>query len=850
MVLLGAIVAFVRRDAGHLAARVRWAILVLALLGGLLLIGIVLSPKLIRTWLDPRKPLCTVLVDGSRSMLLTDTYSGPSAEWIRKRAEGEAGGQRGEGTEGSRGEGRGTREKQDPRALDPRTSGLAPSSSPGLVPPASGLPPSPARLGLVRRLLGSRAGEGASSGWLTKLDARFDLVGWRFAGRVEALPLGKDAPPFEVDPDGHTTALGEALDEAVRLSSEYGSAGASPSHGASPSQSGERRPRALVLLSDGAWNTGRDPTEVARMLGRVGIPIYVVGLGNPNPPRDTAVLSVRAPQTALPGDEVLLTAEVMATGMSAVRLPVQLVSGADVLGEKSIVAPPTGRPVTVTFSFTPEGPGRRKLSVRVPKQEGEQDESNNVASATVDVAERKIRVLLADDEPRWEFRFLRNVFERDPAVALTVCLLRPKVGPIKGEGYLAELPTQKRDFSELDVVILGDIARERLPGDFLKETADFVRLRGGALVAIAGRRQVGRNLVDTPIASILPVTLEAGAGAEGRGEPFHVELSQEGASHLVTRLSADPEENEALWSRLPKLHWSAGVAGLARGATALLVHPYRLAGASKLPLLAAQQVGTGKVLWLGVEETWRWREQVGDQYHYRFWAQAVRWLTRKQFAEGDPRARLSLDRAECDVGESVEIEAHCVGPDGFPLEGGRVALKIDFQEGRGTGDEGRRESVKESERESVKEKAPDSEAPSRSRAPTMRLAMTPAPGGWGIYRATFKPTRPGQFTIRPIVPVYGAEPLPSAATVTVTRADLEMRFLAQDANTLSAIAQASGGRYLSVDESDQLPTLLAAKIERRVLTAEYSPCRHWAYYSSLAALLALAWLIRKRSGLA
>jgi hypothetical protein len=96
----------------------------------------------------------------------------------------------------------------------------------------------------------------------------------------------------------------------------------------------------------------------------------------------------------------------------------------------------------------------------------------------------------------------------------------------------------------------------------------------------------------------------------------------------------------------------------------------------------------------------------------------------------------------------------------------------------------------------------------------------------------------------------GDEPLPSSATVTVTRADLEMRFPAQDVNSLSAIAQASGGRYLRVEESEQLPTLLAAKIERWVLTAEYSPCRHWGYYSALALLLATAWLIRKRSGLA
>jgi hypothetical protein len=53
-----------------------------------------------------------------------------------------------------------------------------------------------------------------------------------------------------------------------------------------------------------------------------------------------------------------------------------------------------------------------------------------------------------------------------------------------------------------------------------------------------------------------------------------------------------------------------------------------------------------------------------------------------------------------------------------------------------------------------------------------------------------------------------------------------------------------------MEQSGRLPTLLAAKVERRVLTAERSPCRHAAYYAALALVLGAAWLVRKRSGLA
>jgi len=336
-------------------------------------------------------------------------------------------------------------------------------------------------------------------------------------------------------------------------------------------------------------------------------------------------------------------------------------------------------------------------------------------------------------------------------------------------------------------------------------------------VVVAGRGEHYRRLAGTPVASILPVMLEdvdAGAGVK-TSEPFRPELTQDGLTGLVTRLASSTEENDSAWSRLPRIQWSAGVGALAPGASALLVHPYRLAGVEKMPLLAVHRVGEGKVMFLGLEETWRWRKVVGDEFHYRFWAQAVRWMTKRPFSDGDPRTRISIDRTACDVGETAQVEVYCLGPDGFPLQGGAVWLKVTDGEGRSD-----------------------------------QVAAPAAPGGWGVYRAVFKPARPGTYRMQPIVSAYGDQPLPPTVSLTVARVDLEKDLLAQNLAALKAVAEASGGRYLTVAEADQLPSLLAARKQPRMITDEYSPCRHWAYYTVLAVLLGAAWLIRKRSGLA
>ncbi|HUX15337.1 MAG TPA: hypothetical protein VMW52_02635 [Phycisphaerae bacterium] len=751
-IALAVVVAFTRRDAAHLARRWRTAILALVVAATLMLTGLTLSPTLVRTWPDPAKPRCALVVDASRSMLFADTYTGETADWLAKHLP----------------------------AQDAAAAGKV------------------SREQVARALLSV-----GPDGWLAALRDRFDLEAWQFSANLSAMALdrrgdpGPETPEFAVDPEGYATALGDALDAVAA--------------------GGDDRPRAVVLISDGAWNTGRDPTEVARRLGHLGVAVFVVGLGDPDPPRDASILDLRGPKNALLGDEVILTARVATSGMGAVRLPVELVCDGHVLETKSMVTLPSGQPVNVNFTFVPESPGRRRFDVRIPKQQAEQSTDNNAAGLTVEIVERKIGVLLADGEPRWEFRFLRNVLERDPAVHVSLFLARPGVGPVTGGEYLAQLPTQKKDLAAYDLVILGDLALDKLPDAFLPEVADMVRQRGAGLILTAGKREHYRRLAGTPLAAILPVTLDDAVGLGGNvAEPFSPELTQDGAAHLVTRLADGAQENEAAWSRLPPIRWSAGVGGLARGATALLVHPYRIAGTSKMPLAAVHRVGAGKVMFVGIEETWRWRRGVGDPWHYRFWAQTVRWMVKKQFAEGDPRGRLSVDRSECDVGETVQVEAYCLGPDGFPLQGASVWLKV--TDGRGG---------------------------------SQRLAMPPpSTDRWGIYRTSFTPTAPATYQMQPIVSTYGDEPLASSATLQVTRVDLEKGLLAQNASALTAIATTSGGRRLGVHEVGRLPALLAAKTESRPLTAEYALCRHWAYYTVLAVLLGSAWLIRKRSGLA
>ena len=83
LLVLVAVIVLTRRDVARLRPFMRVVLIALTALGALMAAGLLLDPRLVHEWPDPQKPALVLLVDGSRSMLLTDAYKGAEAEWIR-----------------------------------------------------------------------------------------------------------------------------------------------------------------------------------------------------------------------------------------------------------------------------------------------------------------------------------------------------------------------------------------------------------------------------------------------------------------------------------------------------------------------------------------------------------------------------------------------------------------------------------------------------------------------------------------------------------------------------------------------------------------------------------------------
>ena len=89
-------------------------------------------------------------------------------------------------------------------------------------------------------------------------------------------------PRVLASPTRDRAAVNAAID---RLGSSGGTAAGEAVHAALSAigkQGGKRPPAAIVVLSDGATTSGRDPVDAARTAGDAKVPVYTVALGTPD----------------------------------------------------------------------------------------------------------------------------------------------------------------------------------------------------------------------------------------------------------------------------------------------------------------------------------------------------------------------------------------------------------------------------------------------------------------------------------------------------------------------------------------------------------------------------------------
>ena len=571
--------------------------------------------------------------------------------------------------------------------------------------------------------------------------------------------------------------------------------------------------RAVVLLSDGDWNQGGTPVQAAATLRSKRVPVFTIPVGQETPLPDVALTAFDAPTFAVSSKPVELPFTVRSTMPRSVSVRVTLSTSTGHREEKEFEIEARGI-LEEVFKWKPTQSGPVDLELTVDEVKGEFVPSNNQRTADLEVRDESLKVLVVESWPRWEYRYLRNALMRDPGVEVSCLLFHPDLeAKGGGKGYLTEFPASQKELSEYDVVFLGDvgIGPRQLSEENCAWLKGIVEEQACGVVFIPGFRGYQSELLATDLDEIYPVQLdEAQPGGFGSALPYSCTLTTLGRSSLLTKLASRAEDNAVLWRRLPGFQWYAPVVRAKVGASVLAVHGQQSNEYGRLPLLVTQRHGTGKVLFLGTDGAWRWREGVEDLYHYRFWGQVVRWMAYQRHMAAGQSMRMWYAPERPETGNLVTLFVNAMDPSGEPLREANITATL--------------------------------EAPSGA-TDTVRFES----GGeeWGLFKARFTPQEAGRYIIR-VSSRESGEVL--EASLSVHGSELEPIGEAARHDVLREIAKVSRGEFLQERSLDGLVDTLAALPGPDPIQKRFQLWCHPYWAVALISLLAIFWIGRKMTG--
>ena len=573
----------------------------------------------------------------------------------------------------------------------------------------------------------------------------------------------------------------------------------------------------VVIVTDGVNNSGSQPRDAAALARQEGVPLYIYGVGITSP-RDIILQNLFAPDVTFVKDEVPVTVRVRGQGLSGESAELQLKLGDRTVATRTITFGSDAEQV-VPMRFTPQTLGEFDLTASIDARPDETVKDNNSRTQRLKVIDAKIKVLLVDQSPRWEFKYLQMMLLRDRRVDLKCYLVEGDKGISRtaDSPYLPEFPARRDELFKYDLIILGDVDPKILNAQHQDNLNKLVSDFGGGLLVLAGKRFMPGAYRRNALDKLLPVefdppTLESAADPIA-DKPIKLQLTAAGRASAMLRLSDKDEENAQIWSQLPPIYWTAKVSRPKPAAEVLVVDPdpAKESRFGKMPVVAVQQYGLGQVMFVGTDNTWRWRKNAGDFYYTLIWGQISQRISIQRLLGVSKRTQLSTDKQNYYVGDRVTVYARLYTGVGFdPVQEPAIRSFFGLKSGEG---------------------------------PRPEMILRPVPEQAAMYRGEFIAPAAGAYN-------FWVENDPQTLLdFNVTEPKFEFGETAMNEPLLKDLASSTGGQYFREEDLHKLPETISAKTERVQSPMEVELWASPLYFLLMLGVVTAEWVLRKLSHL-
>lgn len=606
-----------------------------------------------------------------------------------------------------------------------------------------------------------------------------------------------------VKPEGRATAVGEALSQVLDQNRGQAVSG-------------------VFLITDGCNNSGLPPVEAARVASEQNVPLFIYGIGVTSP-ADLIIRDLKAPRMAFLKEKVVVTCKVQIQGLTGKSAEISLKGDGQVLDTKKLDISGDGE-FEITFEFVPDKIGDMNLEVSTPVLPEEVGKDNNMAAAKIRVVDNKLNVLLIEQEPRWDFRYLLAYLQRDRRLEVKCVLINgePDLDQHPDSPFLAQLPEDREGIFKNEIIIIGDVNPQDLGETRMKLIRDWVEQTSGGIIFLAGPNFNPTAYAGTPLEPLLPVVPHTGLSEEDRKfrekEFIKPQLTTLGETSSYLQLAEDPVENRRIWDSFPGVRWTAPVVRAKPGAQVLLADPRqeRATQEGLMPIFAMQSYGAGECVFIGTDETYRWRSHVGEKYYSQIWGLIMQSLSMQRLQAASARTQLKTEKERYFVGDKVRISGKVFKENFEPLTTATLAAVAKIVT---TDDSGKE----------VEKQVP--------------VEMSAIPDKTGEYRGELIARSPGEYR-------FATMQDPSAIVkFDVIEPKLEQMETAMNDRLLGAMAEAGHGKFLREEDLDKLPAMIAER-SATVATFKTVPLYDSVWWAVFLLALAFAeWTVRRLSQL-
>ncbi|GMV81021.1 MAG: hypothetical protein AMXMBFR7_22050 [Planctomycetota bacterium] len=504
-------------------------------------------------------------------------------------------------------------------------------------------------------------------GLLKQLQEEYDVELWTFARAGDMVRLGSDGQPLEpgvlegIEADGMVSEVGGALRATVnRLKGQ-------PLTG-------------IVLVTDGGNNKGEDPVLVA---ADIPVRVFPIGIGVPEA-KDIAVSNLMMESKVFIDDPAPIYVRLKHNGFTGEQCQIVVTMDGEELARVPISLREQGEQAE-TVRIKPKKAGKFTVRIEVPTMEGDSEPANNVKEKDIEVIDDKIKVLVLESEPRWEYRFFKSALLRDKRLETKILLRVPDLAELArpGSPYIKTFP-KKEELFQFDCIIFGN-----LPNDGFWTEADlelikrFVVEEGGGIWFIAGKNNLPDSYKESKLEPLFPVEFERNPEVSSEGEQnnpilegFRLLLTPEGKTHPLMRLDLGGEGGADVpgekWDLMPEVYWHHKSTRAKLNGIPLLVHggeADQRAGSrdGPTPLLVTAQNGRGRVLYSAIDEFWRMRfpPELGPGALERFYGHAVQYIGLAHCIGATARIELNTDQEEYAIGDMVKVTARILSKETY-----------------------------------------------------------------------------------------------------------------------------------------------------------------------------------------